>query len=67
MEPRQPRYFVTVASALRFGRAAARLIISRPAPSQQIRGLETELGPRLLERDRGGVRLIVHACSQRPS
>lgn len=51
LDLRLVRYFVVVADELHFGRAAAKLFISQPALSKQIRKLEEDVGAQLLSRD----------------
>jgi LysR family transcriptional regulator, benzoate and cis,cis-muconate-responsive activator of ben and cat genes len=57
MELRHLRYFVTVAEELNISRASARLRISQPAVSRQMRDLEEELGVVLLDRRKSKLKL----------
>jgi DNA-binding transcriptional LysR family regulator len=57
IELRHLRYFVALADAGSFTRAAERMFIAQPTLSQQIRRLEEIVGAPLLQRRRDGVRL----------
>ena len=57
MDPRRLLTFRTVAHERSFSRAAETLSLSQPSVSHQIGLLETEIGVRLLDRRRGGLRL----------
>jgi DNA-binding transcriptional LysR family regulator len=57
IELRLLRSFVVVAEELHFGHAAARLYISQPALSQQIKSLEEQVGMPLFVRGPRGVQL----------
>src|SRR6266850_1147792 len=57
MELRHLRYFLAVAEALNFTRAAAQLRIAQPALSRRVQDLEEEIGVDLLRRSPRGVTL----------
>lgn len=57
MDIRQFRYFLGVADAGNFTKAAAALHVSQPALSQQIKDLEDRLGVRVFDRSPHGLRI----------
>jgi LysR family nitrogen assimilation transcriptional regulator len=57
VELRQLRYFLGISEAGSLLKASARLHVAQPSLSQQIAGLEHELGTQLLERSSRGVTL----------
>lgn len=57
MELRHLRYFVAVAEALSFTKAAEKLRLAQPSLTRQVRNLEDEIGVRLLDRSHRGVTL----------
>lgn len=63
---RQMEYFVTLAEALHFGRAAALAGVSQPALSAQIAEMEARLECRLFERGGRAVRLTRAAQALKP-
>jgi len=57
MELRHLRYFIAVAEALSFTKAAKNLRLAQPSLTRQIRNLEDEIGVRLLDRSHNRVSL----------
>jgi len=57
MELRHLRYFVAVAEALSFTKAAQKLRLAQPSLTRQVRNLEQEIGVRLLDRSNNRVAL----------
>jgi DNA-binding transcriptional LysR family regulator len=57
MELRHLRYFLAVAEASNFTKAAAQLQVAQPALSRQVKHLEDEIGVELLSRSPRGVTL----------
>jgi DNA-binding transcriptional LysR family regulator len=63
MELRHLRYFVAVAEALSFTRAAEKLRLAQPSLTRQIHNLEGEIGVQLLNRSKSRVTLTVEGRS----
>jgi len=59
MELRHLKYFVAVAEERNITRAAVRLRVAQPALSRQLSDLENEVGVKLLDRGRHGVKVTV--------
>lgn len=57
MDPRRLLTFRAVAHERSFSKAAAKLSLTQPSVSHQVGLLETEIGVRLFDRGRGGLRL----------
>src|ERR1700728_1261629 len=57
MELRHLRYFVAVADALSFTKAAEKLRLAQPSLTRQVRNLEDEIGVKLLDRSSNRVAL----------
>ena len=57
MELRHLRYFVAVAGALSFTKAARQLRLAQPSLTRQVRNLEKEIGVPLLSREHNGITL----------
>jgi DNA-binding transcriptional LysR family regulator len=57
VERRQLEFFLAIAEAGSFTRAASRLHVAQPSLSASVKGLEDELGTQLFERHGRGVRL----------
>jgi LysR family transcriptional regulator, nitrogen assimilation regulatory protein len=66
MNRRQITYFLAVANAGSFSRAAERLRVAQPALSARIGELEADVGVRLFDRHPRGVRLTPHGMALLP-